>query len=323
MKVSGGDHTMPQNLRTGGTLIADNHIHDGGRVFLSAVGVALLQTFENQVLHNHIHDLYYSGVSCGWIWGYSESVSRDNLIACNHIHDLGKGYISDMGAVYMLGVQPGTVIRGNLIHHVESQRYGGWGIYLDEGSSHMLIEDNVVHHTQCAGFNQHFGRENMLRNNIFAFCGEGQISLSATEGHISFTLHHNLIVGAGEPPFFAGYAAADAARAIHSDLNCIWDATGGLDDPESPMAANRDGVVATRRQWQAAGLDTHSLFVDPGLTPGEGNEPFELAADSPVLALGFRPVDLSAVGPRPPAERVFELSRLNRRYRLYRDIEQI
>jgi hypothetical protein len=302
-------------------LIADNHIHDGGRVFLSAVGVALLQTCENQVIHNHIHDLYYSGVSCGWVWGYTESVVRDNLIAWNHIHDLGKGYISDMGAIYMLGVQPGTVIRGNHIHDVESQRYGGWGIYLDEGSSHMLIEDNVVHHTQCAGFNQHFGRENMLRNNIFAFCGEGQVSLSAVEGHVSLNLYGNILLAAGGFPFFAGYAAADLGRAIRSDLNCIWDTTGTLAEPEGPLLANSGGVLATRRQWQAAGLEAHSAFADPGCTPAAAGG-FALSADSPALALGFRPIDLSAVGPRPAAERTFGQPRLNRRYRLYRDMEK-
>jgi hypothetical protein len=321
VKVSGGDHTMPQHLRTGCNLIADNHIYDGGRIFLSAVGVALLQTFENQVIHNHIHDLYYSGVSCGWIWGYTESVARDNLIAYNHIHDLGKGYISDMGAVYMLGVQPGTVIRGNLIHTVESQRYGGWGIYLDEGSSHMIVEDNVVHHTQCAGFNQHFGRENTVRNNIFAFCGEGHVSLSATEGHVSLNLQHNIILCDGQSPFFAGYAANDAARAIRSDLNCIWDVSGSLAEAEGAMLANREKALASRRQWLEAGLDVHSLFEDPGFADAADGQ-FDLPDDSPAFALGFRRIDLSGIGPRAVGNRSFDLGRLNRRYRLYRDMEK-
>ncbi len=33
------------------------------------------------ICHNHIHDLFYSGISCGWEWGYQENISRDNLIA--------------------------------------------------------------------------------------------------------------------------------------------------------------------------------------------------------------------------------------------------
>ena len=44
----------------------------------------------------------------------------------------------------MLGVQPGSVIRYNLIHDIEKANYGGWAIYPDEGSSHLLIENNIV-----------------------------------------------------------------------------------------------------------------------------------------------------------------------------------
>src|SRR5579875_487287 len=80
------------------------------------------------IAHNHIHDLFYSGISCGWVWGYAESVSHDNRIEYNHIHDIGQRLLSDMGGIYTLGVQPGTVLRGNLIYNVEKHNYGGWAI---------------------------------------------------------------------------------------------------------------------------------------------------------------------------------------------------
>src|SRR5690606_34811764 len=145
----------------------------------------------NEISHNEIHDLFYSGISCGWTWGYEESVSRDNRIEHNHIYDLGHGFLSDIGGIYTLGVQHGTVIRGNLIHDIEQKNYGGWAIYLDEGSSHILVEGNVCHDLGSNGFNQHYGRENIVRCNIFAFGRECQFSLSRAEDHVAFTFERN------------------------------------------------------------------------------------------------------------------------------------
>ena len=131
---------VPPPRRSGGNRITDNHIGDGGHVFHAALGVHCMDCFGTVIAHNHIHDFFYSGINCGWTWGYGVHVAKDNLIEKNHIHDIGHGVLSDMGGIYILGVQPGTVVRGNLVHDVEKSVYGGWGIYLDEGTSHIIVE---------------------------------------------------------------------------------------------------------------------------------------------------------------------------------------
>jgi parallel beta-helix repeat protein len=174
-------------------LIADNDIHDLGLVYAPAVGVWVLQSGRNQILHNHIHDLYYTAVSVGWTWGYEPNQCSHNIIAFNHLHSIGKDMLSDMGGIYTLGVQPGTIIRNNLIHDISSFTYGGWGIYPDEGSSYLLIENNIVYNCKSAGFHQHYGRENIVRNNIFAFNREFQLMRTRAEPHTSFTMERNIV----------------------------------------------------------------------------------------------------------------------------------
>ncbi|HUS36515.1 MAG TPA: right-handed parallel beta-helix repeat-containing protein, partial [Verrucomicrobiae bacterium] len=137
--------------------VSDCELHKLGRIFAPAIGVFILQSGTNLVSHNHIHDLYYTAVSVGWNWGYQETPCRGNVVEFNHMHDIGQNLLSDMGAVYTLGIQHGTVVRNNLIHDVSAFTYGGWGLYTDEGSSDILLENNVVHRCKSAGFHQHYG----------------------------------------------------------------------------------------------------------------------------------------------------------------------
>ncbi|MGI8637174.1 MAG: right-handed parallel beta-helix repeat-containing protein, partial [Segetibacter sp.] len=185
-----GDHPLAQ---THHNTISDNEIGNYGTVFPSAVAVLLMHSRNNDIVHNHIHHGYYTGVSAGWEWGHQKSISRDNIIAYNYIHHIGQGLLSDMGAVYTLGVSPGTKILNNLIHDVDSHNYGGWGIYNDEGSTHILVENNIVYNTKFAGYNIHYAKEITVRNNIFALGRLQQINRTRVEPHQSLYFVNNIV----------------------------------------------------------------------------------------------------------------------------------
>lgn len=78
---------------------------------MAGCGILLMHASECEISDNEIHDLEYTGISIGWCWGYADSSTYGNIIKGNHIYDIGKGNLSDMG-----------------------------GIYLDEGSSYMTVE---------------------------------------------------------------------------------------------------------------------------------------------------------------------------------------
>lgn len=297
--INGAEASHPDaaRRRTGVVTITDNTLQEGGRIFHSAVGILAMNAYRVTLAHNLIFDYFYTAISCGWEWGYQQSASHSNTIAYNHIHTIGQGLLSDMGGIYTLGVQPGTVIRNNLVHGVRSAHYGGWCLYPDEGSSHLLIENNVCFDADREVFHQHYGRENLVVNNILAFGREAALRVSRAEPHISLTLLRNIVVSDGAPMVALGGRAPEADATIRSDANLFFDVAG-----KPPRFRLAGGSLAGLAAWKALGYDRHSRSADPGFT-GLKKRHFTLPSDSPAFALGFRPIDLSRVGPRPKGKR--------------------
>ncbi len=283
--IGGADAKSPDALRTSRITATDNRLHHLGEIHRSGAGILSMHAAECVYAHNLIHHLYYTGISVGWVWGYAPNASHGNLIAENDIHDVGQGLLSDMGGIYTLGVQPGTVIRGNRIHDVDSHGYGGWGIYTDEGSSDIVIERNLVYRTKSGGFHQHYGRDNVVRNNIFAYGREFQIRRSKEEPHQSFAFVRNIVL------WNSGALLDGTWNDGHFllDLNCY----GFSGDPSGEVRFSKGPFMP----WQAAGNDPHSLLADPCFVdPANGD--FTLLPGSPALGLGFEPLEMAGVGPR-------------------------
>jgi parallel beta helix pectate lyase-like protein len=247
------------------------------------------------------------------VWGYGPSPSSGNQIVGNHIHDLGQGLLNDMGGVYLLGVAPGTVVRGNLIHDVSCANYGGWGIYLDEGSSHVVVEGNVCHDLSSQCFHVHYGRENLVRHNVFAYGRQGGIAVTRPEEHVAFTFERNIVLCDGGVPAFSGVPGKGDVRAygLVSDLNVFWDLGGpvrvagnGKKDADMRWSV----VELLDDDWRALGHDRHSVVADPLFADAAGRD-FGLPADSPAFGVGFVAPDVSTAGPRPDAGRPHPLAR--------------
>jgi hypothetical protein len=292
MKIGDTGIHKNQEEQAEGNEIADCHLHDGGQVFPSGVGLWVGESANNRVAHNHIHDFYYTGISIGWTWGYGPSLASNNVVEFNHVHHIGVKsggdgpILSDMGGIYTLGMQPGTRILNNLWHDIGAANYGGWGIYFDEGSSGILAESNVVYRTTHGGFHQHYGATNRVINNIFALARDAQLQRTRIETHRSFSFATNLVY------FNTGALLAGdwSGTNFLADWNIYFDA-------RNPTNASMKFGAEEFAQWQQRGQDQHSMIAEP-LFVDPAKDDFRLRSGSPALKLGFKPIDLSTVGVR-------------------------
>jgi GH141 insertion domain len=292
VRVGSTDVTFNDAEEAVRNVITDNHIHDGCNVYLGAPAVWIGQSSGNRVAHNEIHGAFEWAVSSGWTWGYMPpNRARDNIIEYNHIHDLGDSPMGTHGAIYFVGVQPGSVARYNLVHDIRGH---GSGLVLDNACMGITLEYNVVYRCQYASFmSNHNVIGNVIQNNVFALSEQTQMhrigDLPADHGKVHQTgvVYRNIWY----------WKDARLCRRddwpnydMIMDYNLYFDGTDG---------SATKFLCYSFDEWKEKGLDEHSVFTDPLFLDAE-NDDFSLKPDSPVFKLGFRAIDLSSVGPRKP-----------------------
>ena len=282
--------------------VSNNIISGYGKEFYNAVGVLIIHANSVTVTDNEIHDGYYTAISVGWSWGYGYSVTYNCKITNNLIYNIGQGWLSDMGGIYTLGIQRGTVLSGNVIHNVAADPgqggYGGWGIYLDEGSSYITVEKNLTYACGNDGYHLHYGSYNKVRNNIFALNGESQIRVLSNFSRVTpedggketaeFT--KNIILTDNKVRAFSHLTDKSA---YSESENVFWDLSNGGELYFSTGGDASDSMsleTAVRR-----GYISSPVVADPGFKNAAEFD-FELSEDSPVFEAGFEKWDYSEAG---------------------------
>ena len=291
---------MPQALASSLQLAADEEmlvshhtirnclIAYGGRLHPAAVGVWIGNSPYNVIEHNDVHNFYYTGFSVGWSWGYGPSQAHHNDIGFNHVYDIGQGVLSDMGGIYTLGISPGTVIHDNRFHDVTSYDYGGWGLYTDEGSTGIVMKNNLVYR-----------------------CSRGRsISITAKRTAwrtISWPLPANSNCSAPGRKNTSRSSSKRTSCTGTTAARC-WAATGGTTTSAwttivyfhaGSQAITFPGNL-TFEQWQKdRGQDQHSVIADP-LFENPKQDDFRLKPNSPAMQVGFQPFDYTQAGRQTP-----------------------
>ena len=256
----------------------------GGRHTESGVGVIIAHASDNTVVKNTIEDFYYTGISVGWVWGYAGSVAQRNQIGFNRIRKIGQRALSDMGGIYTLGTSFGTRLFNNVISDIDSFSYGGWGIYPDEGSEGLTVENNLVYDTMDASLHQHYGRANVIRNNIFGFSRQCQVAVTRVESHLSMKVENNILYWQSGDAFGTRYTGIKNGAQIEWRSNLWWCV-------ESAPRYNG----ATYAQWTSGGRDAGGAVADPLFVDAAGRD-FRLRPESPAFAMGFKSFDPAAAG---------------------------
>ncbi len=262
--------------------VENNIIQRAGRIFPSAVGVVIFHSSDNRVIHNEIFDQLYTGISVGWVWGFAKSYSINNEIAYNHIHHIGWGELCDMGGIYTLGISPGTRVHHNVIHHIFSFNYGAWGLYTDEGSSHIVMENNLVYGCRDGGFHQHYGEHNLIRNNIFAYSQHRQIYLTKRKDKkqsLEFTSNIVLIDKGA-----LLYGPFDTTS-VKMDKNCYWSLRT---DSVSKL------LSYSFKDWKKF-KEPNSIMQNPGFVDQSALD-FRFKNQKAIKKIGFIPFDYTKAG---------------------------
>ena len=298
-----GENVEVDNPRVTKNIKINNNIVSGyGRVFFNAVGILIIHANSVDVTHNEIHDGYYTAISVGWVWGYAYTVTYNNKICDNLIYNIGQGWLSDMGGIYTLGNQPGTVLSGNVIHNVAADPdeggYGGWGVYLDEGSAYILVENNLAYCCGSDSYHLHYGSYNTVRNNIFALSGESQVRVAsapqrsvANDGGLKTADFTNNIILTDKKVRTFSYLQND--ECYYEENNIFWDISKG-----DKIFVGKDGEIKKGLRIETAerkGMINNPVVADP-MFRDAANYDFELSDDSPAIKAGFKKWDYSQAG---------------------------
>lgn len=266
-------------------------IHDGGHIHPGSTGIFMGYGHHNTISHNEVADLRYTGISLGWTWDIVRSGTRENLVEFNHVHHVMR-VLEDGGGIYSLGLTPGSVIRNNLIHDVgERATAVGHGIYLDGGSAGVLCENNLCYDCGGGGIRIQHGTANLtVMNNISAFCGFG-LGIDSERTNL---FEYNVVYLDGSATPFRYTPEWQSYNKI-IDYNLYWHADGKplrfLDFSFSDWQ-KKEGI---KDIWYTPRMDAHSRVADPKFVDPAKRD-FRLQADSPALAMGFRPIETSTIG---------------------------
>jgi len=184
---------MPRSSDTSSNIlnkgqIESNFVQGYGRMYPGSSGIESPLGIGTLIQYNDVNDGYQTGIglcipnptNCDTLTN-SGAIATNNTIQSNHVWNIGKGVTDDMGAIYVATYQaPNNQILNNRLHDIndaqlnDTDGYGGNGLYLDNGTGDVQVENNLVyranfHAAQNTNGPASSGNSNTWYNNVLAY----------------------------------------------------------------------------------------------------------------------------------------------------------
>ena len=339
---SDSDANVPQFMT-----VENNVVQGYGRIVPSAFGIGQGMGHDNLYTHNTVYNGYHCAISISENLPISAPPNGNgafnNTISFNHVYNLLRGIMNDGGSIRvedgnLVHIATGNRILNNRVHDVtdasimDANGYGGHGIYMDNQSGLVDVENNLVYRVSASAVYTPHGpalpnSPNTIRNNILAFAQQAMVddsgpyvnSVPATALQ-AFLVNDNLFYfdrsSSSNPPFRVQAGCTYSLGSPFTEFqdfssNLYWRTDGGFGSdpkafhlqpaagtgPNAPCSDDRSTwTFYTFTQWQQmVNEDAGSVVRNPGFAnPAYPFDDYSLPAGSP--GVGFVPFDACEAG---------------------------
>jgi hypothetical protein len=194
------DANVPQQIT-----VENNVVEGYGRIIPSSFGIGQGMGHDNLYTHNDVYDGYHGAIAIAelsannppnGVNGSPPIGNGNNTISFNHVYNLLQGLMDDGSAIRIdagnaVFTAAGNKILNNKIHDVSdasaffggTQGYGGDGIYLDNSTGLVDVENNLVYRVSDTAVYSPHGpalehQANKVNNNILAFARQAMIGVN-------------------------------------------------------------------------------------------------------------------------------------------------
>jgi hypothetical protein len=309
--------------------IENNVITGIGRVIPSGSGIVQGDGHDNLYTHNEIYDSYFDGIHVCELncppGNQNSHGAYNNVSSFNLAYNFGQGILDNVAAIYYNSdpAATGNQVLNNRIHDVsdasalDADGFGGIGIDMDNFTSNMLVQNNLVYRTSSALLGQTCGPQttgtpNSVINNIFAYGRfaikyEGCVPPAADVLQFNFT---NNLIYFDKGLVQMGYLVCNSTtcpqvQMFGDNMYCYAPGTQCAPKADIFFTTNSTGQYGTGRMfatfaaWQnGTGEDQGSVVQNPGFaSPTYPDDDYTLA-ESP--GVGFVVFDTNQPGRSNP-----------------------